>query len=1041
MFAALDYRQWLIDVAVASFALLTVASLAVAMVRQPARRVHIIEWALVGCVTIALLCLFPDRPRWRTGYFATGTTAVIDTASAGPDAIDVAMSGSTASTQGIEPVTPATTVPVPVSDGAALDDVQPANSGDSVERPASATPSATSRFVLSWRWVGLAHGAIAACLLALWFLAIGALQQVRKRSRPAPESVRDLFREIAGPAGERVRLLIDAHGDRVFTFGWLRPAIVLTEELCRPESTERLRWSLAHEWSHVQRRDVRAWHLMSLAGPLCFFQPAFWWLRRQLRLNQEHLADAHGAAHAPAIEDYANYLLQLAAGADRRPLASMVTLGPLRSDLSARVVRLLRDRGRCESRCPRWWGLGVLIAGALVVGSASTFTLSAAAPESPSPDARNDSDDAKGVIHVRVVDEAGKPPVGITVQAHLGDRSVIELASDAEGVVRLAKTSNPQAKSIVFVAVTRDDRVGWREYSVGPKAPAATATDPLEMILLPRTRRLSGSLIDERGKPAQAVRVVAISLFEPTNGPARFLENRYRRSPLGETVTDESGAFSLSVPANASGFLRTRDVRFASQVLYFKATDERHSPVTVFDTGSIAGIVTDAQGNGIEGVRLGARILDRGERYWSGDGGEAVTDVKGIYRIEGLASGVYNLLYLKDADHPRRIARAVEGVRVRAGEDALADVEVIEGRRLSGTLLDLSNGKPIPDSWVGYFGPAWPRSSGSSRGAKTDEQGRFEFFVPPGDAHLSVMNRRDRNPEARRSLVVSEVRDPPPVELKIRTAAVRGVVVDEEGAPVANAALASDMGYTLVYATNDRGRFEFNPPPGAAVFRILADHLDYARAESQPIDITKIPDSVRIVLSPTKKTTVVGRAFGPDGKPLIGATASVYLKRGVGSWAQWGPRATTDANGLYKLRHVRKGDSFYVAIDKRGFTTASAQKIAKQTADRIEMESVGIEGQEAPRAAVRAARVIEKATRTLTGYLVDEHGRPFVGASVDFHSTKHARGVSDREGMFELRGLPEGAVEIHVTAEGYERLKKEVPAGENRFDLRLERSK
>ena len=80
MFAALDYRDWLIDVALASFALLTVASLAVAVVRQPARRVRIIELALVGCVAIALLCLFPNRPRWRA-FSSTGEsteTGVLD---------------------------------------------------------------------------------------------------------------------------------------------------------------------------------------------------------------------------------------------------------------------------------------------------------------------------------------------------------------------------------------------------------------------------------------------------------------------------------------------------------------------------------------------------------------------------------------------------------------------------------------------------------------------------------------------------------------------------------------------------------------------------------------------------------------------------------------------------------------------------------------------------------------------------------------------------------------------------------------------------
>jgi beta-lactamase regulating signal transducer with metallopeptidase domain len=41
---------------------------------------------------------------------------------------------------------------------------------------------------------------------------------------------------------------------------------------------------LAHEWSHVERRDIVSWHLATLTQFLFFYQPLFWWLRRQLRL-------------------------------------------------------------------------------------------------------------------------------------------------------------------------------------------------------------------------------------------------------------------------------------------------------------------------------------------------------------------------------------------------------------------------------------------------------------------------------------------------------------------------------------------------------------------------------------------------------------------------------------------------------------------------------------------------------------------------------------------------------------------------------------
>src|SRR5207302_8833930 len=123
--------------------------------------------------------------------------------------------------------------------------------------------------------------------------------------RPA---VAGACREVAGPAGGRVRLLASDRAALPLMFCWWRPVIVLPADLCRDGDSAALRYCLAHEWSHVERRDAWTWHLASLAGLLFFYQPLFWWLRRQLRLCQDFLADACAAEHADAAEAYAEYL-------------------------------------------------------------------------------------------------------------------------------------------------------------------------------------------------------------------------------------------------------------------------------------------------------------------------------------------------------------------------------------------------------------------------------------------------------------------------------------------------------------------------------------------------------------------------------------------------------------------------------------------------------------------------------------------------------------------------------------------------------------
>jgi hypothetical protein len=105
-----------------------------------------------------------------------------------------------------------------------------------------------------------------------------------------------------------------------------------------------------------------------------FYQPLVWWLRGRLRLEQDYLADGAAAADSPAVEDYAEFLTNLAA----RTFRSAVGLAMVgkKSDLYRRVVMLVSRQDKLEPRCPRGWSLIVglttvtLVAALSVVGGA-----------------------------------------------------------------------------------------------------------------------------------------------------------------------------------------------------------------------------------------------------------------------------------------------------------------------------------------------------------------------------------------------------------------------------------------------------------------------------------------------------------------------------------------------------------------------------------------------------------------------------------------------------------------------------------------------
>src|SRR5207248_1617183 len=189
--------------------------------------------------------------------------------------------------------------------------------GRPYEHPANAKPQAggmpleAAARPVTWFSPSLAvvgvYVALAIVLLLRWLVGLGQLLHLCRSAMSPPSGVMRSFRAVAGPGAERVRLLVSDRVRLPIMFGWWRPVIMLPADLCRDGDAAALRYCLAHEWSHVERRDAWTWHLASLAGLLFFYQPLFWWLRRQLRLCQDFLADACAAEQADAAEDYAEY--------------------------------------------------------------------------------------------------------------------------------------------------------------------------------------------------------------------------------------------------------------------------------------------------------------------------------------------------------------------------------------------------------------------------------------------------------------------------------------------------------------------------------------------------------------------------------------------------------------------------------------------------------------------------------------------------------------------------------------------------------------
>src|SRR5262249_33441099 len=112
--------------------------------------------------------------------------------------------------------------------------------------------------------------------------------------------------------GRRPRLRVASPLRRPVLVGFFRPAILIPPAMDWPGARERLRLSLLHELAHAERADSRFGLAGSLAQATWFFIPWAWWIRHQMRLDQEFLADRCASFGFGPFSDYASSLVDLA---------------------------------------------------------------------------------------------------------------------------------------------------------------------------------------------------------------------------------------------------------------------------------------------------------------------------------------------------------------------------------------------------------------------------------------------------------------------------------------------------------------------------------------------------------------------------------------------------------------------------------------------------------------------------------------------------------------------------------------------------------
>jgi hypothetical protein len=186
-------------------------------------------------------------------------------------------------------------------------------------------------------------------------LAVGHLTLARRwhAARPAPDWADRAFRRMAAETCPRARLRVSDRTGPV-CFGVVRPRVLVPPGLLAAGDGPALRAVFAHELGHLARRDPLAGWLLGLARAAYFVWPWLAGIRREVRLAQEHLADAD-AARATGPADYAELLIRMTR--NRAVPLGAAGVRDSGSELYRRVTMVLRTGGRLEGRASRRWAL------------------------------------------------------------------------------------------------------------------------------------------------------------------------------------------------------------------------------------------------------------------------------------------------------------------------------------------------------------------------------------------------------------------------------------------------------------------------------------------------------------------------------------------------------------------------------------------------------------------------------------------------------------------------------------------------------------
>ncbi|MDY7095368.1 MAG: carboxypeptidase regulatory-like domain-containing protein [Acidobacteriota bacterium] len=639
---------------------------------------------------------------------------------------------------------------------------------------------------------------------------------------------------------------------------------------------------------------------------------------------------------------------------------------------------------------------------------------------------------AAATVRGRVVNAAGEPVAGAVVRP--GDDPGVFAVTDTGGGYELAVPVGSEQ----WVQAEAAGHVPRR----GRLTPAMVATGRGPTLELIPAARLVGQVVDAAGRPVSAVHLAAMhrphrgrrpfTATDPADDRAftgedgRFLLDRLQPGEGYTVLAWRPGAPAVRAtavaPSASAAGVPLRIVLPSGGGSFGRVLGPDEQPVVG------ARVSLAAAGGSTQRLGILARREDRGSR--EEDPFTAFTDEEGRFRTAAvpaleldvvLRAGGFAPLVIRGVAvaAPERQTPERQGPDIQPAKGQAVDLGTFfltPGASLRGVVLDEEE-EPVAGAEVHAIGEelAFPATRAGSQilgldrrrpDAVTDDEGRFAVDdLPAGDRRSLWVRAAGFLPRSAEG--VEAPNDEPVVVVLRRAASVRGIVRDEDGAPVAGAAVAlrwqrmGSDGQPVRSAegrrteTDDEGRFFFDTAPERRA-RLSVEAAGYVTPPPvnlvTPPEETPVEDVEEVEVVLERGATVRGTVSTESGEPVAEARVTVG-----------GAAAFTDGDGFYALDGVRVG--------------AGVATVVHRSYGRTRRDFEVDEGEN-----TLDWRLPDG--RRVTGRVMDSRRQGIAGAEVvltalDGEEPWEHRDLTDAQGGFSLEPVPSGSYSLEATAAGF----------------------